>query len=101
MEQCQDCYLMFNILEFVLIERQQRLFANRQRLWHGRDLGTLEEVFDLPSGKAESQVHLNGLHPFDGFLVEVAIAVLQATSAQQLFLIVVTQGAHTYSGTAG
>src|SRR6266567_5547685 len=89
MESSQHPHLVFDILKFVLIERQQFLFTDRHRLWQERDPGAFEDLFDLLGGKTKTQVHLDRLHAFDSFLIEVAIPVLQPASADQLLLLIV------------
>jgi hypothetical protein len=97
MESSQHGHLVFDFLEFVLIQCEQRLLTNRQRVWERRAFGTLEDLFDLFGGQAKTQVHLDCLHTFDDRLIEVTIAILQSTSAQQPFLFIVAQGAYTHS----
>ncbi len=82
-ERRQHCHLVFDIMEFVLIESEQLLFTDRQRLWERRGSGAIEDLFDLLGSEAQTQVHLDGMHAFDGLLIEVAIAILQSASAQQ------------------
>src|SRR6266566_6584732 len=100
-ERSQHHHLVFDVLEFVLIERQQLLFTDRQRVRGRGGSSASENLFDLLGSKAETQVHLDGLHAFDGPLIEVAIAILQPTSAQQPFLFIIAQGAYTHSCAAG
>jgi hypothetical protein len=97
----QHHHLVFDVLEFVLIECQQCLFTDRQRLWERRAPSASEHLFDLLGGKAKTQVHLDGLHAFDSLLIEVAIAILQSTSTEQPFLLIIAQGAYTHSCAAG
>jgi hypothetical protein len=97
----QHHHLVFDILEFVLIERQQLLFTDRQRVWERGGSSAIENLFDLLSSKAETQVHLYSVHAFDDLLIEVTIAILQSTSAQQPFLFIIAQGAYTHSCAAG
>jgi hypothetical protein len=89
-ERTQHCHLVFDILEFVLIEREQFLFTDRQQLWERGGFGASENLFDLLGRKAETQVHLDGMHAFDGLLIEVAIAIFQSASTEQPFLFIVT-----------
>jgi hypothetical protein len=100
-ERRQHHQLVFDVSEFVLIECEQLLFTVRQRVWDRGGCSASENLFDLLGGKAETQVHLDGLHSFDGLLIEVAIAILQPTSAQQPFLFIIAQGAYTHSCAAG
>jgi len=100
-ERSQQPHLVFDITEFVLIECQELLFTDRQRVGERGGSRASENLFDLLGGKAETQVHLDGLHAFDGLLIEVAIAILQPTSAQQPFLFIIAQGAYTYSCAVG
>jgi len=81
---------MFDVLEFVLIERQQLLFTHRQRVWERGGFGASENLFDLLGGESETQVHLDGAHSFNGLLSEVAIAIREAPSTEQPFLFIVT-----------
>jgi hypothetical protein len=85
----QHIYLVFDVLKFVLIERQQRLFTDRQRVWERRASCALEDLFDLLGVEAKTQVHLDRLHAFDSFLIKVAIAILQSAGAEQPFLFIV------------
>jgi hypothetical protein len=101
MERSQHRHLVFDISEFVLIKCEQLLFTGRQRVWERGGSSTSEYLFDLLGGKTKTQVHLNGLHAFDGLLIEVAIAIREPTSAQQPFLFIIAQGAYTHSCTAG
>jgi hypothetical protein len=70
-------------------------------LWERRAPGALQDLFDLLSVEAKTQVHLDRLHAFDGLLIEVTIAILQSTSAEQPFLLIIAQGAYTHSCAAG
>jgi hypothetical protein len=92
---------VFDVLEFVLIERQQLLFADRQLGWQRGGLGASENLLYLLSGQAKPQIHLDCLHAFDGSLIEVTIAIREAPSAQQPFLFIIAQGAYTHSCAAG
>jgi hypothetical protein len=100
-ERSQHHHLVFDISAFVLIERQQFLFTDRQRVWERGGFGAIEDLFDLLGSKAETKVHLDGVHAFDGLLIEVAIAIREAPSAQQPFLFIIAQGAYTHSCAAG
>jgi hypothetical protein len=100
-ERSQHHYLVFDILEFVLINLQQRFFTVRQRLRERRGSGAMEDLLDLLGSEAEPQVHLDGVHAFDGFLIEVAVAILQPASTQQSFLFIIAQGAYTHSCAVG
>jgi hypothetical protein len=90
MEGHQQRHLMFDVLQFVLIEQEQLLFTDRQWVWERGGLGAIENLFDLLGRESETQVHLDGLHPFNGLLIEVAIAIREAPGAQQPFLFIVT-----------
>jgi len=70
-------------------------------VWERRAPSALEDLFDLLGGEAKTQVHLNRLHAFDSLLIEVAIAILQSTSAEQPFLLIIAQRAYTHSCAAG
>jgi hypothetical protein len=93
-------HLMFDILEFVLIEGQQRLItlttiveekrprhigeSLRSARWSGQDPG-----------------RFNRLYALDGLLIEVAIAIGEATRAKGPFLFIIAQGAYTHSRAPG
>jgi hypothetical protein len=64
-------------------------------------LGASENLLNLLSGQAKTQIHLDRLHAFDGSLIEVTIAIGEAPGAQQPFLFIIAQGANTHSCTAG
>ena len=97
MEGSQHHHLAFDFLDFVLIECDQCLLTDRQRLWKRRVPGAFEDLFDLLGGEAKTQLHLDRLHAFDGLLIEIAIAIREAPRAEQPFLFIVAQGADTHS----
>jgi hypothetical protein len=94
-------YLVFDISAFVLIESQLHLFTDRQWLWNKGIPCALEDLLDLLCSEAKTQVHLDRLHTLDGLLIEVAIAILQPTSAQHPFLFIIAQGTNTHSCAVG
>jgi hypothetical protein len=77
---------VFDLLELVLVEVQQRLFTDRQGVWEGRSLTALENLLNLVGSQTKAEIHLDGLHPFNGLLVEVTIPVCKPTRAEELFL---------------
>jgi len=80
---------VFDLLELVLVEFQQRLFTDRQGVWEGRSLTTLENLLNLVGGQTKTEIHLDGLHPLNRFLVEVTIPVCKPTRTEELLLLIV------------
>jgi hypothetical protein len=70
-------------------------------VWKRRGLGASENLLNVLGGQTKAQVHLDRLHPLDGLLIEVTIAIREAPSTQQTFLFIIAQGAYTHSCAAG
>ena len=77
------------------------MFTDRQWVRGRGGTSAIENLFDLLGGQAETQVHLDRLHAFDGLLIEVAIAIREPASAQKPFLFIIAQGAYTHSCASG